>query len=232
MSDPDPSNPAPAKKHVPERTCIATRETHPQAELMRFVLGPEGEVVPDLRGRLPGRGAWVTPTAAALGEAVKRRLFSRAFKREAKVSPDLVAEVDAALVRDLVGALALANKAGALTSGFGKVEAALRGGQAAALIHAREAAEDGRRKLANALRNAHPAPIFAIPTYDDLSGDDLDMALGRVHVIHAALLAGAGSEGCLARWRRLRRFRGVDDAATQPRDVDRSSRNAGPDGQD
>ncbi|TDR87080.1 RNA-binding protein [Enterovirga rhinocerotis] len=225
-------NPA-GSKRVPERTCIVTRTTLPQSDLMRFVLGPEGEVVPDLRGRLPGRGAWVTPSAAILAEAVKRRLFSRAFKREAKASPDLVAVVDDALVRDLTGALGLANKAGALTCGFGKVEAALRSGQAAVLIHAREAAEDGRRKLANALRNAAPAPIFPVPTYDDLSGDDLDMALGRVHVIHAALLAGAGSEGCHARWRRLRRFRGVDDdAATQPRDVDRSSRNAGPDGQD
>lgn len=220
-------------KHIPERSCILTRETNAQEELMRFVLDPEGKVTADLRHRLPGRGAWLTPTAAALTEAIKRKLFSRSFKQEAKASPELVDEVDAALARDLAGALGLANKAGAVTTGFTKVEAALRGGQAAVLIHAREASEDGRRKLAQALRNPIRPPNRDVHTYDDLRGDDLDMALGRVHVIHAALLAGAGSEGCLARWRRLRRFRGLDEAAGTPRDTDdRLSRNEGPTGQD
>lgn len=220
-------------KHEPERTCVVTREPGSKSELMRFVLGPAGEVVPDLRQRLPGRGVWVTPTAARLGEAVRKRLFPRAFKAEARVSSTLVAEVDAALLADLRGALALANKAGAVVAGFGKVEEALVRGRAAALIHAREAAEDGRRKLAAALRKGEGGTISQIATLDDLSGDDLDMALGRVHVIHAALLAGAGSAGCLARWRRLRVFRGVDDEAAQLRGVDdRSSEQAGPDRQD
>jgi hypothetical protein len=177
------------------------------------VLGPDGVVTPDLKRRLPGRGAWVTPTAAAIGEAVRKRLFSRAFKAEATVPPDLVAAIDAALVRDLLGALALANKAGAVTTGFFKVEAALAAGSAAALIHAREAAADGRRKLAGALRRGGGDTISALPTFDDLSGAELDVALGRVGVIHAALLAGAGGAGCLQRWRRLRRFRGEDDEA-------------------
>ena len=207
-------------KPEPERSCIVTREAKPASELMRFVLGPEGAVVPDLRHKLPGRGAWVTPTAAIVGEAVRKRAFSRAFKTEAKVSPALVEEIDAALVRDLKGALALANKAGAVVTGFGKVEAAVSSGEIAALIHAREAAEDGKRKLAAALRKRAGGTISPGSIYDDLPGDDLDVALGRVHVIHAALLAGPGSEGCLARWRRLRRFRGVDDNAGPSRDVD------------
>ena len=207
-------------KPKPERTCIVTREAKPASELMRLVLGPDGLVVPDLRNRLPGRGAWITPTAAAVSEAVRKRLFSRAFKTEAKVPPDLGAEIDDALVRDLKGAIALANKAGAVIAGFGKVEGALASGQAVALIHAREAAEDGRRKLAGALRKGAGDLISSIPILDDLPSDDLDVALGRVHVIHAALLAGPGSEGCLARWRRLRRFRGVDDGAEPLRDVD------------
>jgi hypothetical protein len=207
-------------KREAERTCIVTREERSPTDLLRFVLGPENRVLPDLRNRLPGRGAWVTPTASAVGEAVRRRLFSRAFKREVEVSPDLAAEVDAALVRDLAGALSLANKAGAIVTGFGKVEAAIASGSIAALVHAREAAEDGRRKLAGALRKRADRPISDIPIYDDLSSDDLDMALGRVHVIHAALLAGPGGEGCLARWRRLRHFRGVDEGAGRPPDVD------------
>jgi predicted RNA-binding protein YlxR (DUF448 family) len=193
---------------------------------MRFVLGPDGAVVPDLRTKLPGRGAWVVPTAAAVGEAVRKRAFSRAFKTEAKVAPDFVDEIDAALTRDLKGALSLANKAGAVVAGFAKVESALAAGEVAALIHAREAAEDGRRKLAGALRKRQGDSISAVSTFDDLSGDDLGVALGRELVIHAALLAGPGSEGCLARWRRLRRFRGVDESAGHSRDVDVRQREA------
>ncbi|MDB5590532.1 MAG: DNA-binding protein [Enterovirga sp.] len=204
---------------APERTCIVSRKAGPASELMRFVRGPEGAVIVDLRGNLPGRGAWISPTAETLALAIRKRLFSRAFKGEAQAGPELVAAVDAALVRDLIGALALANKAGAVVAGFAKVESALSGGGAAALIHAQEAAEDGRRKLAGALRRGESATICAVPTLDDLRGDDLDVALGRVGVIHAALLAGVGSEGCLARWRRLRLFRGVDDKAAPPRDA-------------
>lgn len=207
-------------KPEPERTCIVTRGAQPASDLMRFVLGPDGVVVPDLRNKLPGRGAWVTPTAATVAEAIRKRAFSRAFKTETKVPPTLVEEIDAALVRDLKGALSLANKAGAVVTGFGKVESAIASGGVGAVIHAREAAEDGRRKLAGALRKRAGELISGIPVFDDLPGDDLDVALGRVHVIHAALLAGPGSEGCLARWRRLRRFRGVDDGAQPSRDVD------------
>lgn len=207
-------------RREPERTCIVTRETRPSLELMRFVLGPDGEVVADLRNRLPGRGAWVVPQKAAVAQAAKRRLFSRAFKVEAKASPELAEEVEAALLRDLIGSLALANKAGAVVAGFGKVEAALVSGGAAGLIHALEAAEDGRRKLGAALRKGSLGTISGFPILDDVSGGDLDVALGRSHVIHAALLAGPGSRGCLARWRRLRSYRGVGDAAESHGNVD------------
>ena len=215
--------------HIPERTCIVTRTAGPATELMRFVLGPDGTVVPDLRGRLPGRGAWLSPTADAVALAMRKRLFSRACKTEARPSPGLVAEVDEALRRDVLGALALANKAAAVVTGFEKVESTIRAGKAAALIHAREAAADGRRKLFGALRAAGSDPISGLPTFDDLPSDDLGVALGRVHVVHAALLAGPGSEGCLVRWRRLRRFRGLGDEAAPlgdvvPRNGDAASR--------
>lgn len=198
-------------KQEPERTCIVTRQARPAAELMRFVLGPDGTVVPDLRHRLPGRGAWLTPTAAILRDAVKRRSFTRAFKEDTKPAADLADQVDALLVRDLLGSLGLANKAGAVVTGFFKVEAALAAGSAAALLHARDAAEDGRRKLAAALRKRQAVAIYVLPVLDDLTEDEMDMALGRDHVVHAALLAGPGSEGCLSRWRRLRVYRGLDE---------------------
>ncbi|GJE02114.1 RNA-binding protein [Methylobacterium isbiliense] len=194
-----------------ERTCLVTRESRNPSGLIRFALGPDGTVVPDLKARLPGRGAWVTATRAAVAEAVRRRLFQRAFKaKHAVAGPDLADVIETALRHDLRQALALANKAGCVVTGFTKVESAVesRAG-VAALVHASDASQDGRRKLAQTLRRRYGDAISGIPVVDDMSSEELDMALGRDHVIHAALVAGAGTAGLLARWRRLRAFRGV-----------------------
>jgi predicted RNA-binding protein YlxR (DUF448 family) len=197
-------------KQEPERTCIVTRAVRPAAELIRFVLGPANEVVPDLKHRLPGRGVWVSARRSAVAEAAKRRLFNRAFKAEVKVSPALADEIEQALRNDMRQALSLANKAGAVLTGFGKVESAIDEKSLAGLIHAAEAAEDGRRKLQARLRNRVSGAISAIPVIQDLSSDELDLALGRSHVIHAALVAGAGSDGFLMRWHRYRSYCGAD----------------------
>lgn len=200
-------------RREPERTCIVTRKVRDAADMIRFVLAPDGAVVPDLKGRLPGRGVWVSTSRRMVEEAVKRRAFPRAFKAEAKVSPDLAEAVDTALLQDLRRAISLANKAGRVTTGFTKVGSAIGKGEIAALVHARDAAPDGRRKLAGTLRKQYGETIFAIPIIDQLSSDELDMALGRVHVIHAALLTGAGSDGCLACWRRLQAYREIGEGA-------------------
>ena len=202
--------------HQPERTCIVTREARPAAELIRFVLGPEGEVYPDLKHKLPGRGVWVTARADKVDEAVRRRLFSRAFKAEAKAAPTLSATIAEALRTDVRQGLALANKAGAVVTGFGKVEATIAEKPLAALIHAAEAAEDGRRKLAAALRKRFGDAISGVPVITDLSNDELSLALGRSHVIHAALVAGAGSDGFLTRWHRYRAFCGAEPRPASP----------------
>lgn len=207
-------------RREPERTCIVTRIVRAPDELIRFVVGPGSEVVPDLNGRLPGRGAWVTATAEAVNQAVKKKLFARAFKGDVKASPTMADQIDEALRRDLRQALSLANKAGVVVSGFAKVEAAIGSGALAGLVHAIEAAPDGRRKLAGALRKRFRDATSNIPVVEELSNDELDMALGRSHVIHAALVAGAGSDGFLARWRRLRTFRGsTADEAGLPREA-------------
>jgi uncharacterized protein len=195
-------------RHEPERTCIVSRAARPPGELIRFVLGPDRQVVPDLKHRLPGRGVWVSAQAGTVGEAVRRRLFNRAFEGDVRVSSDLAREIEEALRGEVRQALSLANKAGAVVTGFTKVEAAIRERGVAALLHAAEAAEDGRRKLNDALRKRFADAISAIPVIDDLSGEELDLALGRSHVIHAGLVAGAGSEGFLARWRRFRSYIG------------------------
>jgi predicted RNA-binding protein YlxR (DUF448 family) len=200
-------------RQEPERTCIVTREPQAPGALIRFVLGPDNQVVPDLRHKLPGRGAWVTARADLVETAVKRRLFSRAFKTEAKAAATLAQDIDAALLADLRQALALANKAGAVVTGFTKVEAAIAAEKPiAALVHAAEAADDGRRKLAGALQKRFGDAISGLPVIDVLPGAELDLALGRSHVIHAGLVAGAGSDGFLMRWHRLCAYRGATGA--------------------
>src|SRR5262249_1827720 len=117
------------------RTCIATRTVHPAEELIRFVVGPDGTVIPDLKAALPGRGVWVLASIDAVSHAVAKRAFTRGFKREVRVAPDLAAQVGALLTDRAREALALANKAGAVVTGFAKVEAALAA-RPLALIHA------------------------------------------------------------------------------------------------
>lgn len=196
-------------RHEPERTCIVTREAQSPAGLIRFVLGPDSQVVPDLKHKLPGRGVWVTARSGMVDEAVKRRLFSRAFKTEAKASETLSQDIERLLRDDLRQGLAIANKAGCVITGFEKVESAITVKPIVALIHAAEAAEDGRRKLANPLRKRLGSAISSFPVIQVLSNDELGLALGRSHVIHAALVAGAGSDGFLNRWHRYRTFCGI-----------------------
>jgi predicted RNA-binding protein YlxR (DUF448 family) len=164
------------------------------------VLAPDGAVVPDLKRRLPGRGAWVAARAAAVREAARRNLFARAFRKPARPAPDLAEQVDRLMEARALEALALANKAGRVVTGFAKVEAALRGEDVAALIHAAEAAEDGVRKLAAKA----PARVETIRLF---TGEQLDLALGRTNVVHAALIAGDISRLALERAAALARYR-------------------------
>jgi predicted RNA-binding protein YlxR (DUF448 family) len=186
------------------RTCIATRTAKPVDELMRFVVGPDGAVTPDLKAALPGRGVWVTATAAAVDEAMRRKAFARGFRRDAAAPPDLAARVERLLAERAREALSIANKAGEVVAGFGKVEAEIGAGRAFALVHAAEAAADGAAKLDRkflALGGNEGAILR------ELTGDELDLALGRSNVVHAALGRGAAARACLTRFRNLIRYR-------------------------
>jgi len=189
-----------------------TRQARAPEDLVRFVVGPGEVLVPDIRRKLPGRGVWVSLSAATVGDAVKRRAFERSLKTKVTVSPELPAEVDALLAKDAVQALAMANKAGLVVSGFAKVEALAQAGRAAAVIAASDGAEDGKRKIGQALRRA---PVLKdIPVVTIFAAAELELALGREHVIHAALAPGPATEGFLARWRRLVRYRTNDAGET------------------
>jgi uncharacterized protein len=190
-----------------ERTCALTRQAKPVSELIRFVLGPSGEAVPDIKRKLPGRGLWIDATRAGVEEAVKRKVFSRGFKREVKASRDLADQTERLLEAAAYDALAIAGKAGLVVTGFAKVEATLGSEGVLALIHALEAAPDGKRKLAAAVRRKSEENRGETAVIDIFSGPQLDLALNRPNVVHAALLAGPGSETFLARAARLARFR-------------------------
>src|SRR5450755_4639428 len=151
VADPDLDNGPRTDRSATARMCAVTRAVRPIEELIRFVVSPQGEVVPDLKRKLPGRGLWVSASAQAVAEAVRRNQFSKGFKRDVRAAPTLAADTEKLLVRGVIDALAMAAKAGQVISGFSKVEGALAQRQAQnsvkALIHAADGAADGIRKL-------------------------------------------------------------------------------------
>jgi hypothetical protein len=196
------------RSQVRERLCAATREVRPVSDLMRFVVGPDGAAVADLKGNLPGRGIWITATKDSLGEAIRRKAFARSFKREVRLPPDLIARTEHLLERAVLDSLGIAGKAGLVASGFAKVEAAVESGKIIAILHASGAAADGIRKLEAAIARRRGSLEPAVIGF--LTTAQLDLALNRTNVVHAALLAGPASETFLARCRRLERFRAGD----------------------
>jgi uncharacterized protein len=189
-----------------ERFCAATGTVRPVDEMIRFVVAPDGSPVADLKRRLPGRGLWITASRTALRTAVARKVFGRGFKRDVRPSPDLVDETERQIEQSALAALSMAHKAGKLAIGFVRAEAAIGRGNVTALLHAAEAAPDGARKLDAALRRRHggAADVAVIAAF---TSAQLDLALGRSNVVHAALLAGRESETFLARVGLLERFR-------------------------
>lgn len=199
------------------RLCIVRRVELPVEQMIRFVVGPDEALVPDLAQRLPGRGVWVDGQRDYVLTAVKKGLFQRSLKRPLKVDPELCTIIERLLVADVRQALSLANKAGLVASGFGKVDAELSGGRVAILLQALEARPDGAQKLARkfiAIARDRGKPA---PTVDELSSADLSLAIGGGNVIHAAMAAGGQSRSFMRRVLRLRRFRmtAIDEAADE-----------------
>ncbi|GLI91565.1 RNA-binding protein [Methylocystis echinoides] len=201
-----------AKEHESERSCIVTRRREPPEAMIRFVRGPDGVVVPDIRAKLPGRGVWVAASAALVAEAAKKRMFARGLKEQVETSPTLAQDVERLLESDCLQMLALANKAGAATCGFNKVEDVLARGATAVLLEAADGGDDGKRKLRRLAqrRDGDRRENDGVPAIVGLfTSDQLDLALGRTNVIHAALASGGPGASFLARCRRLAAYRGV-----------------------
>jgi len=184
------------------RMCALTRTQRPRVDLLRFVASPDGDLVPDLKECLPARGVWLSLSRAAVAEAVRRKVFTRALRTELRL-PDNPADLIARLLlKDAMSSLSLASKAGQVVAGFEKTEAAIVHGRAAVLIAASDGAQDGRRKLSGKLRSADQAGQLV----ECFASADLDLALGRTNVIHAAINPGGLAQKFLACARRYEVF--------------------------
>ena len=166
----------------PERKCIATGEVQPKAGLIRFCVGPEGQVVPDILARLPGRGFYVSADRDLIDKAVKKGLFARGAKQAVTVPPGLSDMIEALLLRRVVELISLARKADRAVTGYEKVKDWLVSGRARVLIQASDGSERGKSKLRPPQENGG--------FIDWLTAGELGLAFGRERAIHAALAAG------------------------------------------
>lgn len=172
---------AKTREDGPERKCIATGEVQPKSGLIRFVADPEGRIVPDLTGKLPGRGVYVSADRAALDKAARKGLFSRAVKQPVKVPDGLTDMVEQLLARRVVDLISLARKSGEAVSGYEKVKTWLQTEEATVLIQAEDGSGRGKSKLSTPYGGRYIGWLTA---------DELGMAFGRQTVIHAALGSG------------------------------------------
>ncbi len=184
----------------PERRCLVTGETGPKQGLIRFVVGPEGEVVPDILGRLPGRGMYVTADRAVL-EAAKTGQFARGAKGKVTVPDDLADLIEDQLARRVCDLVAMARKAGLAVAGFEKVKDWLASRRVRCLLQASDGSERGKGKL----WTPEGARYF-----DCLTGDELGLAFGRQNVIHAALSSGGLADRVVEEAARLKGLRQHD----------------------
>jgi len=183
-----------------ERRCIATGESQPKSGLIRFVVGPDNMIVPDLLEKLPGRGIWVSADPAALAKAVEKNLFSRGARQKVTLPDDLIDQVEAGLARRVVDLISLARKSGRAVAGFEKVKSWLAEGRAKVLLQAADGSERGKTKL----WTPEGARYFGC-----LTAQELGLAFGRQSVIHGALAAGGLERRVVEEASKLRGLRGT-----------------------
>jgi predicted RNA-binding protein YlxR (DUF448 family) len=189
------------------RLCAVSRAQKPPENLIRFVLAPDGSIVPDLARRLPGRGVWVGATRATVAAAVRQKVFAKSLKQQVSTPDDLAALVERLLVKRVCEALSLANKAGLLVAGFAKVEELLDRHQVAVLLQASDAAADGVDKLNRKFKALVGSERFETSTVAELTSVELSLAIGRPNVVHAAASEGGASQRMLQEALRLKRYR-------------------------
>ncbi len=192
---------------TPQRRCLASGVVLPKDQLLRFVVGPDGAVVPDLAERLPGRGLWLQARRDMMDKACARNLFAKAAKRQVRVPADLSQQVESLALRRCLDLLGLARRAGAVVAGFEKVKAALRAGEVGLLLQAADAADDGRDKI-QALARAVGPEVTALQF---CGAADLGAAVGREAAVHVGVAPGRLAESLKREIQRLASLRGAAD---------------------
>ena len=205
----DPVGASGVSESGPTRMCAVTRAELAPGELIRFVRAPTGEIVPDLEMRLPGRGVWVTCDRKTLEKAIKTKTFARSLQADVSVPADLPDRLDTMLLRRTGDALALANKAGKVVSGFQQVDAALEKGNVGVLVQGADAADDGRGKLDRKFRAIQRDKGAKAPIIDILTIAQMSLAIGRPSVVHAALLPGGLAKRFQREAERVSRYRSI-----------------------
>lgn len=186
-------------KGGPARRCVATRTSLPAGTMIRFVVGPDAALVPDLAGRLPGRGMWIGAERAAVARAVSKNLFAKAARSQVRVGDDLPDRIEAMLVRRCLDLVGLARRAGGLVAGFDQVTDALRHGKVGLVLEARDASADGRRRV--------EAMAGGLPVVAAFDRRELGAAIGRDDIVHVALSRGGVQRRLIVELRRLKGFR-------------------------
>jgi len=181
------------------RRCIASGEARDPALMVRFVVGPDDTVWPDVRGELPGRGFWVSASRDAIRQATERKAFARAAKQAVTVPADLADQVERLLARRALDWLGLARGGGQVRAGYEKVREKLEQGRVAVLVQARDGSSAQRQKVAGLGRG--------LPLVELFDGAELSLALGRENVVHAALSGGPLADRFLGESARLAGFR-------------------------
>lgn len=183
----------------PVRRCIASGQVMKKDALLRFVASPDGELVHDLYGKLPGRGIWITSTRENVELAQKKGLFARSAKRSVKIADNICTTIEANLAKRCLDLLGMGRKGGLVTAGFAKVEASLKSQKAAVLIAAFDGADDGRQKLK---RQAGDIPLVEL-----FESNELSKALGRENAVHVSMARGGLTDKFLVEVSRLAGFR-------------------------
>ena len=186
-----------------ERKCIATGEGQPKFGLIRFVISPDQQIVPDILGKLPGRGIWVSAQHDSLGTAISKGLFSRGAKQSVLVPDSLISDIEKQLARRVIDLISLARKSGQAVAGYEKVKDWLCKETARVLIQASDGSARGKSKLST--------------PYDGsfigwLSADELGLAFGRQTAIHGALASGGLTSRIVEEAARLKGVRVIDDS--------------------
>lgn len=195
----------------PERRCIVTGEVGPKEALIRFVVGPTGELFPDIEGRLPGRGMWLSAKRDVVNTAVAKAYFAKAARKKLEVPADLADRLEALLRRRCLDILGLARRAGEVVSGYDKVRTELKAGRGAVILAALDGAEDGVSKIGALAPN--------LPVVRCLTAQDLGAAFGRDHTVHGVMLKGRLAQRLLMESARLAGIAGAaPTAAAQERE--------------